>query len=223
MHSGETVLQFHAASGFVPIRPDHLSPWPSLSHLAKLIALAVSFCIWVNPTSSAVGWKTNGKLLLAWLLVAAIKRFSCCFSCFSWFLFRYSFIYPILWRAHVLGSASRTSLLATILFLFYTSPGYTQIFCSCLHLVTVSFNFKGHLSFWETFRLTLFRQVAMSLWREWERHIIPSLQPMPRTWSVLPFFCCCLLYIYVLARRSCGCFRRYGVPNSQKAEFYALF
>jgi len=32
-----------------------------------------------------------------------------------------------------------------------THPGQTQIFCSCLHLVTVSFNFKGHLSFWKLF------------------------------------------------------------------------
>lgn len=46
-----------------------------------------------------------------------------------------------------------------------SSSSFCCCYC-CLHLVTVSFNFKRHLSLVpKTFRLTLFLQVAMS-WRQ---------------------------------------------------------
>lgn len=111
MHSGETVLQFHARetereglSLFLP---------PCLS----------------SSFSRAVDCKTNGDASLAWLLLPAIKGF------------------------HLLLAAASSS------------SSFCCCYC-CLHLVTVSFNFKRHLSLVpKTFRLTLFRQVAMS-WRQ---------------------------------------------------------
>lgn len=115
MHSGETVLQFHARE----TERDHLC-----------FCLPASRCsFFSSPFSRAVDCKTNGDASLAWLLLPAIKGF------------------------HVLlaaGSSSSSSFCC----------------CCCLHLVTVSFNFKRHLSLVpKTFRLTLFRQVAMS-WRQ---------------------------------------------------------
>jgi len=77
-HSGETVLQFHAAPG--PVLPVSFPP----SGHNRTGCLFPNFG--VSPTTSAVGWKTNGRLSLAWLLVAAIKRFPCSFSCFRFAL-----------------------------------------------------------------------------------------------------------------------------------------
>lgn len=112
MHSGETVLQFHARE----TERDYLC-----------------FCLPASDSSSpfsrAVDCKTNGDASLAWLLLPAIKGF------------------------HLLLAAASSS------------TSFCCCYC-CLHLVTVSFNFKRHLSLVpKTFRLTLFRQVAMS-WRQ---------------------------------------------------------